>query len=634
MAVGWSTGHWNPPGSPGPSIEPLVIIFIGNYEGTIFPELSTIHGMAEGDHPLRSTGSSRSSKRDRPRQSDGSGLAAVGVEGNHIVESTATAIHREGITFDTKTDIVADHGADNSGDSPIDDALMEAMADRTLITFPAGEYKIGQEVVSGNYSTLGFTGEGDVTLVPPQGFNNRLLNLYDVDEVLFEAIDIDLTAEDTTAGLRFDTNDGFVIQDVEYLGRGMHSDDTWTVNGFYLIVTNPEGNGLLRNVTAVKGSALGRFKAGNGRVGVWIGGDNQGTICIDNCQFEEFGNNACYTSKTPGNVHIIDSVFRNNNISSVRIGAKGSYVDNSVIDVDLSKYTGPVDGMDTDCNLRGIVVEQGSLDKPGGAEIRSCDLMVADVDNSQGAIVGWSTAKVIRILDTAIQVDAADVMAINAQHARVELDNVCITGAASGRKTIRFYRCHNSTVTDCCLHQSGADRDGIHLVESETNEITDSTINVTGEGIRETSDGTLGTETSNVSHTGHCSEPVPGSLTEVSGEYAQPTKGTTKWHIPLNDNFAAIETDVRLIAARLGMDPDVVGGYHTPERGATDWHIPLNENFEKIADDITRLAEEVCLHGPGSYLQPAKDSTNWHQPLNDNFSQIGADVKRIVNKLQ
>lgn len=431
----------------------------------------------------------------------GAALAGVGIGMREVSSITAASTKQEGIKFDNISNIVNDYGADNSGKDPIDDALLAAMDDNTLIKFPEGRYKISDEIVDGNYQTIGFTGEGSVEIVPEDGFNNRVLNLFNVDELLFEGIDIDISASGTTAGLRFDTNDRFVVQDVEYIGRGTHPNSDWTVNAFYLIVTNPDGQGILRNVKAAKGSAVGRFKEGNGRSAVWVGGDNEGTIRIENCHFEEFGNNACYASKTPGDVHITDSVFRNNNISSVRIGSKGSYVENTTVEVDMEKYSGPAHGMNTDCNIRGIVAEQGHLDQPGGTEIRNCSVILSNVELSQGGIVGWSTAKKVRVHNTDIRVDADDVLAINTDDTCLELDTVTIKGGSNGGKTVRLYNCDGSSIEGCCILQDGSDRDGIHLVNTDDSTIKQSTINVTGEAIID--DGN-NNQTSNISTDDAC----------------------------------------------------------------------------------------------------------------------------------
>lgn len=45
-------------------------------------------------------------------------------------------------------------------------------------------------------------------------------------------------------------------------------------------------------------------------------------------------------------------------------------------------------------------------------------------------------------------------------------------------------------------------------------------------------------------------------------EYNHPAKGTTNWHVPLNDNFAQFDTDIEI------RDADANKGNYTPKQGA------------------------------------------------------------------
>jgi hypothetical protein len=111
--------------------------------------------------------------------------------------------------------------------------------------------------------------------------------------------------------------------------------------------------------------------------------------------------------------------------------------------------------------------------------------------------------------------------------------------------------------------------------------------------------------------------------------YQTPEQGTLDWHIPLNENFEMIETDVQNLASELGVSD--VGGYNTPSQGTLDWHIPLNENFETIESDIQALATEAGVSDVGGYNRPSQGTLDWHIPLNENFEMIAADMRDIAN---
>ena len=112
-------------------------------------------------------------------------------------------------------------------------------------------------------------------------------------------------------------------------------------------------------------------------------------------------------------------------------------------------------------------------------------------------------------------------------------------------------------------------------------------------------------------------------------EYNTPAAGEIDWHIPLNENFDAIETDIQSLANEVGVS--VVGGYDRPSAGTVDWHIPLNENFDAIETDVQSLANEVGVSDTGGYNRPSAGTVDWHTPLNENFKTIYSDLSAIAD---
>jgi hypothetical protein len=100
-----------------------------------------------------------------------------------------------------------------------------------------------------------------------------------------------------------------------------------------------------------------------------------------------------------------------------------------------------------------------------------------------------------------------------------------------------------------------------------------------------------------------------------------PAEGTLDWHIPLNENFEAIEADVRTLANEVGITG--VGGYTRPAEGTLDWHIPLNENFKAIEADLSAIADTVDVTLSG--MSTLSNVDVWHTLVGS-----GVDLSGVV----
>lgn len=435
-------------------------------------------------------------------------LGGAAVATTALASSSATAsTTRHGITFSDVVD-VTDYGADPTGTEPSDTAIEDAIGEDTLIVFPPGDYLIEEQLSWSALDCYGFYGDGDVRFVPPTGSNDLILNARG-DEILFEGIDIDHRAQETVTGLLLKADTRLAIEDVTYLGRGTHPDDS-VMYALKCEVTDPSGTGLVRNVRAEKGSAIGRYKGGNGRIGIYSGPGHEGALRFENVHLEEFGNNGLYASKNPGSTEVVDSYFRNNNIASVRISGDGSTVENCQIELDLDEYTGPTDGFDTSLYMRGIWLQQGGFDFPGGVRIDNSEISIADsVDDGVGIIVS-SSAKTLEVTDTTLTVDADGERAIvrkrpDHSNGALTLDNVSVVGSAQDQEGIIVLGTDGSAVRNSCLYTPASGRDGI-LFRDATNAVVDETnISVSGDGIVE-DDATV--STSGITSDDSC--PLPG----------------------------------------------------------------------------------------------------------------------------
>jgi hypothetical protein len=396
------------------------------------------------------------------------------------------ATRRRGISFDRTVNIVDDFGADPDGNEPVDAALQEAADDGTLVVFPSGTYQFGGSVELTNYSTIGILGDGDVTFVPPAGFNDRIVEMaYRTKNALVEGVTVDLSAADTTTGFRTEVSRRAVLQSITFEGRGTHPDND-VVNAFSVEATRSDARTVIRDVDIPKGSSLEGYGGGKGRSAIWAGSGMKGTLRVENCRFSEFGNNGIYASKTPGNVEVVDCVLENNNIASVRISGQGSFVRDSFINLDVSDYDGWTGG--PGYNLRGIWTEQGPHDYDSGVEVEGCDVRVVETGGSAGGIVAGSSAKELFVRNTRVFVDENETIGISRRSPdkspnRLVADGVSITGAASGNAGIWIEGTTDSVVKNSCISQPN--RDGVQLVGSTDPKVNQSTIDVGGTQIVE-----------------------------------------------------------------------------------------------------------------------------------------------------
>jgi len=369
--------------------------------------------------------------------------------------------------------LVEDYGADPTGSDPVDDQIASATEPNTLIIIPDGEYLFSDEVYVSPKGNVGFLAEdgAEPRFVASPGHNDNLLNIYDLPAALFEGIDIDIQQSETTAGLRVVVSDRFHIQDVTYLGRGTHPDSDVT-NALTLELGNSDGTGIVRNVKALKGSAIGNYKSGEGRTGAWVGGGTNGTVRFENCRFEEFGNNGLYCGRTPGNVQVIGGTYRNNNIANVRIAGDGSYIENATVEVNVDQYTGPAPGTEA-YNTRGIVIDPGSTSKPPGARVTDCEVIMETVDSSSGAVcvVDWAdTVDQALYLNRSTITTNDDVRAILAEAGPVYVTDSTIESSINGGCAARLNveLPADSSLSLACTTATGRGRDDIQITVDDS----------------------------------------------------------------------------------------------------------------------------------------------------------------------
>ncbi|WP_049947980.1 hypothetical protein [Candidatus Halobonum tyrrellensis] len=448
-------------------------------------------------------------------------VAAAGVVGTAAGTASASTTRR-GIEFDRTVNVVEELGLDPNGNEPIQKKLNSNKQSGTLYVFPEGEYLVTDRILMLFLDTVGFLGKGDVRFTVPERFNDWAVIMDHGQNALFENIDIDLRADGATPGCRFAGYDRIQVHDVEMVGQGIHLDSDPRGEGqgnpevtpaFAFVARDDDAEVHAENLVARNRGLMGAYNYGKGRKGVWVGRGSKGTVTMRNCHFSGFPNNGLYTSRTRGVVQVEGGVFRNNDVSQVRLGSEGSYVKNALIEVDpsMSKSPNPEDIL---C-ARGVRIESGQIDS-AGVTVENCDIRIADGVNSLGGVVAARPGGMFDVVDTRIQVDAKYTSGVlgrvpdGGSHNpppkphRVRMENVSITGDADGGAAVDIRSRPDSMVRSCCIQQTGDNRDAVKMTDSDGSTVRESTLNTTGKwyDMRNTDANTWGN-----SGSGSCSLP-------------------------------------------------------------------------------------------------------------------------------
>ncbi|EMA44080.1 hypothetical protein [Halococcus saccharolyticus] len=436
---------------------------------------------------------------------DGSGSTTSGSSGSgncgagSLPASGDGPIERHGIRFKTVLHAVDDLGMDPGGNEPIDGKLSDAAADYTLIVFPDGAFAKHEKTVHTGLQNFGLCGQDATRFVAPEGFNGKFVVIDRGMNTLFENIDVDLRANNATPGLHLGAQEGLDVRHVRYRGQGIHPDSTPrgegsgnpdVANALNAHVRAPDGTGRIKHVIAHNAGLMGAYNEGDGRVGIFTGQANEGTLTIEGCNFEGFPNNGLYTSRTNGAVRVEGGLFRNNDISQVRLGSKGSYVQNALLEVDMRDSRSP--NPEAALNTRGVRFD-GPKSKVHGAEARDCTIRIADTPHSGGAVVANQDTGAFGVRNVRIRIDTGGVRGVVGKqpcgignrsspptpHAAT-IEQVGIVGRGGAASAVRLVDRPSSTIDKLCVSCDGNNRTGVRCTGSSGTTVRNSNVNVSG----------------------------------------------------------------------------------------------------------------------------------------------------------
>jgi len=461
---------------------------------------------------------------DDGRSGDGTGgpTPSMGTTGsnNSPTRTAVTGMPNPGSSTPTQTrvqggaiNIVEDFDADPAGNKPVTGAIEDAIAPGATIEFPEGTYQLAGQQIEITAPDVEFRGLGDVTWKFAEGYHGPFI-WCERDNFTFRGIDVDMGGSAWESGhMRIVVPSKFLVEDVEFIGRGQGPG-----YAFQTSVTDENGEGILRNVRVPHGSRPDVYesstsgKNGNGRIGVYSGGTHEGVLRIENCEFSEFGNNGIYASRTNGDVRVEDSYFLNNGVSGIRLSGEESWAKRCTVEIDTSKYDGPP--LQQNWGTWGIICENRRADKTlaaypardAGMLVEDCEVLVLNINETGQVGAGiklGSGGRSLTVRDSHVRLDTdrgfgrstyavlrvnpylenrkyrKDKVAPPEPHS-LTLDNVRITGSASGGSGVRITRGDGSTIARCTVEQSGSDRAGIRLLYSADCVIDGGSVTTTG----------------------------------------------------------------------------------------------------------------------------------------------------------
>ena len=251
----------------------------------------------------------------------------------------------------TSVDLREAHGADSTGDTPIND-LLETVAqeDDVEIVLPRGRYLLDDRVLVDGNADVTIRGSPHATLVVERRFAGPILGIGWAGEepgtVTVEDLTLDVRADGVgQRPLALFAKWNLDVANVSVRGRRDAMDDN--INTVNLGVTRESGRGTVRNLRLPSGGEwMGRERQTKEFVGVNVEpGTHEGTLTLRDCYVQGFANNSyyLYRDSTGGTVRLVDCVAADGGLSAFRtdkddvcVGCKAS------IDVAGKPYDGAI----------------------------------------------------------------------------------------------------------------------------------------------------------------------------------------------------------------------------------------------------------------------------------------------------
>lgn len=365
---------------------------------------------------------------------------------------------------------VQEAGADPSGETSILPVLESVPTENVVLEFPPGEYFMDDGWRVRHFENLWIEGP-EATIRPGPDVQGPLFGM---------GSEAGMTGL-TITGLTFDVRgsnrgprpihgmvaDGLTIEDVDVRGRMDLDQDCMRFD-----VLDPDGAGVVRRLSMPDGGTTAHLVTG-----LYVGESHRGHLTIDSCHIAGFSDNGIYASPARGRVDVVGGRYENNGISNVRVSGPAT-VRNVTVRCDRDDRALR--------NMRGIRLREGT-----NVEVVNCEVEMAAVTGSDGAITCAEHLEEATIRDTSVTVGADNVAALLAKRPvgsydpdrenPLQIRNLDVTGTASNGATISIVGRENPFLEDVTVCQPGRSRDGLHLIDAGRTILRGSRVSVAGD---------------------------------------------------------------------------------------------------------------------------------------------------------
>lgn len=312
--------------------------------------------------------------------------------------------------------------------------IFQAIEPNELLVFPPGRFSWSNETVV-TVDGWGLWCQPDTVFEVPPGIGDgeeadmiSTERRQDIaDDFLLKNVTFDST-DRAAPGVSLAVRNQATVDGLEYAmngptSRGRHE------NGIRAYVRNSEGTLTIRDYRQFNNGNIGSFGGGDGRVGIWVGPEHEGTVHLQNPVLQGFPNNACYVSHHQGTVIVEGGLLMNNNVSAVRVSG-GVEVRDTTIFIDVDRYrdgAGVVDG--NAHNTRGLWGDNPEAGSPGGTATG-----VSFILNSYDRCTGLATMlenPIMTLQDCQFLLNE-DIVAIRADGGEIVVENCTFDGEADG----------------------------------------------------------------------------------------------------------------------------------------------------------------------------------------------------------
>ncbi|WP_416841684.1 hypothetical protein [Haloferax sp. DFSO52] len=308
---------------------------------------------------------------------------------------------------------VTEAGADPTGNDSINPVLDDIpIDDGTTLYFPPGEYLMDDVFRHVDFHGFELSAD-DATIVPAADYDGKwLFKLGTADQpgedLRVEGLDFDFTEDNT--GLRViqaQVRDDLLVQDLGVVGRH----DSGKYGPFLFDITDSSGIGAIENVRVPDGGEFSENTPGDisvGPTGIIVSPFHDGKLWVRNCEVGPWPDNGLYCSTDGGRVVVEGGLFKNSNISNIRLSGDYSSIHDATVIID--------DSRDDDVNQRAIRLDGGKynwienteirLEKPNGRAISvQNEVEWARIQNSRIVVNGDVPTRAVSVSSGAGKVD-------------------------------------------------------------------------------------------------------------------------------------------------------------------------------------------------------------------------------------